>query len=190
MQEGQEYRTSDDTPPGHAPDAEPGSSGGGGSGDAPQLTAQAGAMDPDHPLLERAQRLLKTQLESRRAALQGELKEKRTGLKVGIQGWVLAAWAVPTGTDGVLTIAAAAAAAASATTLQRAQQQREALGVELYGFQQTLAKLQLALAKAREGLAETSDARCRWRAHAACAAAHVVLLSNHGIAVTGMRPAF
>lgn len=44
-------------------------------------SATAG-MDPDHPLLQRAQRALRQQLEARRAALDGELKEKRNALKV------------------------------------------------------------------------------------------------------------
>lgn len=41
-----------------------------------------GGMDPDHPLLARAQLALKAQLEARRAQLEGELKEKRNALKV------------------------------------------------------------------------------------------------------------
>ena len=45
------------------------------------LTA-ASTMDPDHPLLQRAQRLLKQQLQTREAALEGELREKRNELKV------------------------------------------------------------------------------------------------------------
>lgn len=43
---------------------------------------------------------------------------------------------------------------------QRTQQQREAVGVELYGYQQTLAKLQMALEKAQESYAESNATRC------------------------------
>ncbi|GBF90586.1 hypothetical protein Rsub_03158 [Raphidocelis subcapitata] len=146
MQEGPAYLPEEDRPPGEALDAEPSSSGGGGgrgAAGAPLLTEQAAAMDPDHPLLERAQRLLKDQLEAKRAQLHGELKEKRNALK-------------------------------------RAQQQREAVGVELYGFQQTLAKLQLALAKAQEGLAETSEARQQIEADVA--AAQALLEEQLGVA--------
>ena len=55
---------------------------------------------------------------------------------------------------------------------QRTQQQRETVGVELYGYQQTLAKLQNALDKARDTYAGASSTRCACGARngGACAA--------------------
>lgn len=41
-----------------------------------------GTMQPDHPLLQRAQQALSRQLEARRYALQGELREKQNALQV------------------------------------------------------------------------------------------------------------
>jgi hypothetical protein len=46
----------------------------------------AAAMDPDHPLLQRAQRALKQQLEARRLELAAELKARQNVLKVGRRG--------------------------------------------------------------------------------------------------------
>lgn len=57
---------------------------------------------------------------------------------------------------------------------QRTQQQREAVGVELYGYQQTLAKLQMALEKAQESYAESNATRC---GHA-CVCTHACLLAS------------
>jgi hypothetical protein len=58
----------------------------------------------------------------------------------------------------------------SAAAPQATQTRREAVGVELYGYQQTLAKLQAALQKAQEGCGVVNGARCaavwgrcRWR---------------------------
>lgn len=51
--------------------------------DAAALAALSTTMGPDHPLLQRAQRALKQQLETKRTQLDGELKEKRNALKVG-----------------------------------------------------------------------------------------------------------
>lgn len=70
-------------------------------------------MNPDHPLLRRAQEALKRQLQANKLRLEEELREKQN-------------------------------------TLQAAKVKREAVGVELYGFQQNLAKLQLALEKTHE----------------------------------------
>lgn len=42
---------------------------------------------------------------------------------------------------------------------QRAKKQREEVGVELYGFQQNLAKLQLSLEKAQGNYQSLSDSR-------------------------------
>jgi hypothetical protein len=43
--------------------------------------------------------------------------------------------------------------------LQRAKKQREEVGVELYGFQQNLAKLQMSLEKAQGNYQSLSDSR-------------------------------
>ena len=66
------------------------------------------AMDPDHPLLARAQAALAKQLKDTRTRLEEELREKKQGLK-------------------------------------SAKAKREQVGVELYGAQQQLAKLQTGL---------------------------------------------
>lgn len=47
----------------------------------------------------------------------------------------------------------------SACLLQRAKKQREEVGVELYGFQQSLAKLQMSLEKAQGNYQSLSESR-------------------------------
>lgn len=96
-------------------------------------------MHPDHPLLARAQDALKQQLLSEKQRLQEELREKTIMLNVR-------------GPASVLHTCIQRTAQAEAETrlhclfsLQNAQGKRENIGVELYGFQQNLAKLQLSL---------------------------------------------
>ena len=76
--------------------------------DVPTAAEEPAAMDPDHPLLARAQAALKTQLQATQLRLKEELREKRQGLKQVVGS-------------------------------------REQTGVELYGAQQGLAKLQTNL---------------------------------------------
>ena len=47
----------------------------------------------------------------------------------------------------------------TAPQAQRTQQRRESVGVELYGYQQTLARLQLALEKAQPNYEDTNRMR-------------------------------
>lgn len=42
------------------------------------------AMDPDHPMLQRAQQALARQLNAKRMRVEGELREKQTALTVGV----------------------------------------------------------------------------------------------------------
>ncbi|KAF6257749.1 hypothetical protein COO60DRAFT_1639651 [Scenedesmus sp. NREL 46B-D3] len=80
------------------------------------------AMDPDHPMLQRAQQALSRQLNAKRMRVEGELRTKQTALS-------------------------------------RAKKQREEVGVELYGFQQNLAKLQMSLEKAQDNYQALSSMR-------------------------------
>lgn len=83
-----------------------------------------GAMNPDHPLLARAQTALKQQLLTNKQRLEEELREKQNALQV-------------------------------------AKQRRENIGVELYGFQQTLAKLQLQLESTHQNYQVISNVRAQ-----------------------------
>jgi len=79
-------------------------------------------MNPDHPLLRRAQEALKRQLLANKTRIEHELREKQNALK-------------------------------------SAKSKREAIGVELYGFQQNLAKLQLALEQTHQNHQAITNAR-------------------------------
>eukprot|EP00898_Chlorokybus_atmophyticus_P004526 jgi/Chlat1/5074/Chrsp33S08960 len=79
-------------------------------------------MDPDHPLLARAQAALTAQLQAAQARVEEALRERGAEAKV-------------------------------------AAREREAAGVELYGVQQQLARLQLQLERAHEGATALRDAR-------------------------------
>ena len=81
-------------------------------------------MDPNHPLLARAQAALAAQLISAKERAELELREKEEALKV-------------------------------------AKSQREQIGVDLYGQQQQLAKLQINLEKMSEELHSVAEARAR-----------------------------
>jgi hypothetical protein len=160
------------------------------------LTMPAGAMDPDHPLLQRAQRALKQQLESKRRQLEGELKEKRGTLKVREPpgGRCYLEYCCERQLNRISlrphasVLTPAPPHAPPALIPQRTQQRREAVGVELYGYQQTLARLQLALAKAQESYGDTNGAR--WGSlhalHAVYAAAHAVH-AVHACCMASMR---
>ncbi|MEW5316880.1 MAG: hypothetical protein WDW38_008222 [Sanguina aurantia] len=79
-------------------------------------------MNPDHPLLRRAQDALRRQLVANKTRLEDDLREKQSAVK-------------------------------------SAKLQRESIGVELYGFQQTLAKLQLALEQTHQNYVVVSGVR-------------------------------
>jgi len=81
-------------------------------------------MDPNHPLLARAQAALKGQLISAKERAELELREKEEALKV-------------------------------------AKTQREQIGVDLYGQQQQLAKLQINLENVSEDLHAVAEARVK-----------------------------
>jgi hypothetical protein len=46
------------------------------------LRTSTGAMNPDHPMLQRAQQALARQLHAKRMRVEGELREKQTALQV------------------------------------------------------------------------------------------------------------
>jgi hypothetical protein len=46
------------------------------------LRTSTGAMNPDHPMLQRAQQALARQLNAKRMRVEGELREKQTALQV------------------------------------------------------------------------------------------------------------
>jgi hypothetical protein len=73
---------------------------------------------------------------------------------------------------------------------QRTRQQREAVGVELYGFQQTLAKLQMGLERAHATYDDTNRARCvRTVCHAACEGAAAIGRLGFGFGPCRQPPA-
>ncbi|KAK9821181.1 hypothetical protein WJX74_006086 [Apatococcus lobatus] len=90
-----------------------------------------------HPLLARAQEALKQQLSATKLRLEEELREKQNILKAGV---------IPALTRCLLT-------------LQKTDQKREDVGVELYGYQQQLAKLQLGFEKAQDQCVVISKVR-------------------------------
>ena len=98
--------------------------------EADSLAGVSGMMNPDHPLLQRAQAALKKQLQESKLRVEGELREKTK-------------------------------------LLNDAKSKRETVGVELFGFQQQLAKLQMDLERAHERhtniatLKEQADTRLR-----------------------------
>ncbi|KAF8063043.1 CCDC40 [Scenedesmus sp. PABB004] len=94
----------------------------GGGAEQQEPAAEAAQMDPDHPMLARAQAALARQLDAKRARVAGELREKQNALS-------------------------------------RAKRQREEVGVELYGYQQSLAKLQMGLERAQDGFAALAATR-------------------------------
>eukprot|EP00775_Hariotina_reticulata_P007189 gene7189-7403_t len=90
--------------------------------EAMSLLTETGTMNPDHPMLQRAQQGLANQLNAKRMRVEGELREKQNALT-------------------------------------RAKKQREEVGVELYGYQQNLAKLQMSLESAQDKYQQLNTAR-------------------------------
>lgn len=124
-----------------------------------------GAMNPDHPLLARAQEALKRQLQANKFRLEEDLREKRNALKVLLTkdgGMHLRVLLLP-----VLTRAHAVQLYNYAWTLvpQAAKDKRENIGVELYGFQQNLAKLQLSLEQTHQNYQMINKIRTQVRIH-------------------------
>jgi chromosome segregation ATPase len=107
-------------------------------------------MQPDHPLLQRAQQALSRQLEARRYALDGELREKQNALQVLLE---------PQHRLPALACHAHQPLTTLVCLMQKAKQSREAVGVELYGFQQALAKLQTTLESAQHNYQTINAAR-------------------------------
>lgn len=50
------------------------------------LRTSSGSMNPDHPMLQRAQLALARQLKAKRTRIEGELRDKQTALQVSCQG--------------------------------------------------------------------------------------------------------
>ena len=143
-----------------------------GAAEAPAASEgdDVSALPPDHPLLRRAQEALHRQLAEQKLRLQEELRERKKALKVGRGGcWALA---VPGALCGrrclphfmrkhsqPLLLSHPCVALCLPNPLQDAKQKREDVGVELYGFQQHLAKLQLALERAGDEHAAVAGQR-------------------------------
>ena len=90
--------------------------------DSDGVDLTGGGMDPDHPLLARAQAALRKQLEDRKRDVEERIREKEA-------------------------------------ELNKEKKRREAVGVELYGVQQNLGKLQQQLDRTVEDQASTARAR-------------------------------
>ncbi len=141
------------------------------------------ALPPDHPLLRRAQEALHRQLAEQKLRLQEELRERKKALKVGAGGWwVLHMLGMAVATPAPPSPALPPPLSSPHTTpLQDAKQRREDVGVELYGFQQQLAKLQLALERA--GDAHTAAAAQRAEADGQLAALRAEVAAAEAAAV-------
>lgn len=159
------------------------------------LRTANGAMNPDHPMLRRAQQVLARQLNAKRMRVEGELREKQTALQVrlGALQHSLSCICPPAPSSTMqqhkvctrcqehlasqqwrsLACSSTAALLLEVPTasdvhllclhvllyLQRAKKQREEVGVELYGFQQNLAKLQMSLERAQGNYQSLSESR-------------------------------
>lgn len=133
-----------------------------GDGQAGGDGGELAALPPDHPLLRRAQEALHRQLADQKLRLQEELRERKKALKVGAAGaGCCSCWAAAVVFSPCHPTASPPHHSNTPTLplLQDAKQRREDVGVELYGFQQQLAKLQLALERA--GDAHTAAAAQR-----------------------------
>ena len=148
--------------------------------DLDELLAEAG-MHADHPLFARAQAALQDQQEKQRLGLQEQLREKSNELKVSeeagsFRGSGPGARPGPSRARSPAVVARPRSALALADTpltrardvafgpAQQAKKRREEVGVDLYNFQQQLAKLQMQLEKAHEDFAVLTRARQEVRA--------------------------
>ncbi|KAG1659381.1 hypothetical protein FOA52_007844 [Chlamydomonas sp. UWO 241] len=112
-----------DAAPGYA-EEEPEEERAGGDTTSMATAMRAGGLDPDHPLLARAQAALKKQLLENKKRVADELRAKNNELVM-------------------------------------AKKKRETIGVELYGFQQGLAKLQMSLETTHENFQDISRMRAQ-----------------------------
>ncbi len=129
--------------------------------------ALAGGLPPDHPLLARAQDALKKQLLTNKKRLEDEVREKQNALKVRQRR-----------NPPAISLQRNAN---SFSLFQMAKAKRENIGVELYGFQQGLAKLQMQLESTHQNYQAISKVRTqvqtadrpRAAAHGLSRAAHL-----------------
>ena len=135
---------------GGAAAAEPAAEPGDGGGDGEDVAA----LPPDHPLLQRAQEALFQQLQATKLRLQEELRERRQALKARS---ITCSGAGPQ--SSLWRQHAEPLFAPPPLCTQDAKAAREAAGVELYGFQQHLARLQLSLERSAERCAEVAAER-------------------------------
>ena len=119
-----------------------------------QQGLSAGGLPPEHPLLQRAQQALRTQLQAALLDVNAKLREKRAALGVRLQR---AAQEEAPGLEKGrkerererererLKASHSAAAWHEASAAQAMKRRREDTGVELFGQQEQLAKAQVAL---------------------------------------------
>jgi len=122
-----------------------------------------GGLAPGDPLLRRAQDALGTQLGAAKLRLEAELREKRKALIVRACAWP----AQERCQSAHMATRNKAYHWRYFRATQDAGARREAVGVELYGFQQQLARLQRALAAAGARAAALADERAGAEARAA-----------------------
>ena len=120
---------------------------------------RASQLAPDHPLLQQAQAALTFQLEERKLYLQEQLRERSQGVKVR---------RLLDAGDCTLPSAVLKEHESNLHVLQDAKQERENLGVEMYGFQQHLTRVQKELQKAKQSTVELSLTRHSTEEHVSC----------------------
>ena len=110
-----------------------------------------GGLHPDHPLLARAQDALKKQLLANKKRLEDELREKNNAVKVREET-----------REEVPALSLRPDSACERRRwlcMQMAKVKRESIGVELYGYQQGLAKLQMQLETTHQNYQAISTVR-------------------------------
>ena len=119
-----------------------------------------GGMDPDHPLLARAQAALRKQLEDRKRDVEERIREKEAELNVRPRPRSPASAESRSFVPSVpIWTPAPDPPRSPHHPAQKEKKRREAVGVELYGVQQNLGKLQQQLDRTVEDQAATARAR-------------------------------
>ena len=119
-----------------------------------------GGMDPDHPLLARAQAALRKQLEDRKRDVEERIREKEAELNVRPRPRSPASAESRSFVPSVpIWTPAPNPPGSPRHPAQKEKKRREAVGVELYGVQQNLGKLQQQLDRTVEDQAATARAR-------------------------------
>ena len=116
------------------------------------MNGAEGGLHPDHPLLARAQDALKKQLLANKKRLEDELREKNNAVKVRQE-------MQERRRPRVLSGPIRHANERRWLCMQMAKVKRESIGVELYGYQQGLAKLQMQLETTHQNYQAISTVR-------------------------------